>query len=371
MWAIASWLRHSPVEILWGLFTAVNAVAIVFVPSSETLPFHFIWLSLTALYFFKVWGFRATAIVFSAVSLLSGAALFMAVREDGPGYDELAEVPLMGAMFLAMAWNAWRARQLTLELVEQGEREREFIRNMAHEVRTTITIARGHTELIRAICAHQPTRAETMVLAEDAGVVLEELTQLARISNRLMLLASSHQPDFLQPTRLDLASLLEDAVRRWRVVAPRVWSVDSVEGSIVADGERLATALDALLENAARHTQPSDSISLFARQHGDAVTIEVSDTGEGISNDRLSGIFERRYGRSRGEGETGLGLTIVRAIVEAHDGSIHVSSEGGAGTTVHVLLPHFEPPPRGDLDDDAMRPASPEDLVYAGEVATP
>jgi signal transduction histidine kinase len=287
------------------------------------------------------YGFHPTASLFAAVSVLSGAALFVAVRRNGPGLDELAEVPLMGAMFLAMAWHAIRARILTAELLEMSEREREFIRNMAHELRTTITIARGHTELIRAICAHQPTRAERVVLAEDADVVLEELTALARISNRLMLLASSNQPDFVQPARLDLASLLEGTVRRWRVVAPRAWSVDSAEGSVEGDAERLTTALDALLENAIRHTQPEDGISLRARPSGDSIVIELTDTGEGIPDEKLSSIFDRRYSRSRGEKGAGLGLAIVRAIVEAHGGSVQMSSILGEGTTVRVELPHF------------------------------
>ena len=338
MSATASVLRRKYVaEVLWGLFAAANLAVIVFVPDGETVPFHVIWVSLTLLYGYKVWGRRATSILLAAVSLMAGGALYAAVRQNGPGLDELAEVPLMAAMFVVVAWHAQRTQALTQELVRLGEREREFIRHIAHEVRTTITVARGHAELIRATCAHQPA-GDRAVLVDDTEVVIDELARLAKISSRLMLFAAKDEPDFIRPAPIDLTRLIEETARRWRVLAPRQWHVEVEAATLVADSERLECALDALLENAVRHTHRGDSIGIAARVRDESVVIEVSDTGEGIPQEDLSRIFDR-YAQPRERRGTGLGLAIVRAIVEAHGGSVGVESTLGEGTTFLLRLP--------------------------------
>jgi len=100
---IGSRLRRHRVEILWGLFALANLVALVRLPGGETIPFHFVWVSLALVYGFRMWRPRATVITVAAVTLATGAALLMAINEDGgPGLDEMAEVPLMAAMFVAM-----------------------------------------------------------------------------------------------------------------------------------------------------------------------------------------------------------------------------------------------------------------------------
>ena len=111
----------------------------------------------------------------------------------------------------------------------------------------------------------------------------------------------------------------------------------------MADADRLEVALDALVENAVHHTHEQDTIEVSIRRLGDRAVISVRDTGSGIPAADLDHIFDRfaraDTGRSRQAGGFGLGLSIVKAIVDAHGGEVRVSSAVGAGTTFEILLP--------------------------------
>src|SRR5205823_3561092 len=158
--------------------------------------------------------------------------------------DELTEVPLMAAMFLAMVWHARRRLAMTQEVQRMSEanlrllqREQQFIQDASHELRTPITVALGHAELIQR-------DATDPVTAEDARVVVEELTRLRRLADRLLVLAAAEHPDFLHRASLEIEPLLVDAVRRWGHVQRR-WGISVEDLTIEADRDRLALALDA------------------------------------------------------------------------------------------------------------------------------
>ena len=333
-------------ELAWAAFAALNVLAIVTFAELETIPFHFVWVSLTIVYGYRVWTGRTTAAVLVAVSLVTGAALAYTVVRAGEGWDEVAEVPLMAAMFVAMVWHA-RRRQAAVEdarrMAENEhrllERQRGFVRDASHELRTPITIALGHAELLRgAVTDPQAVR--------DADVVLDELGRLARLSERLLLLASAEHADLLEIREVDPASLVEETLRRWRPTAPRRWDlqVDLGSGTTVpADADRLRDALDALIENSLHATSEGDPISLGARARGDDLILEVTDGGAGIEPERLPALFERfsraDEPRTRQAGGTGLGLPIVKAIAEAHGGTVEAESSQGLGTSVRLVLP--------------------------------
>jgi signal transduction histidine kinase len=213
------------------------------------------------------------------------------------------------------------------------------VRDASHELRTPITIALGHAELLlAAVTDPQAIR--------DADVVLDELGRLSRLSERLLLLASAEHADLLAIRRVDPASLVEETLHRWSPTAPRRWGlmVDLRTGSIIpADADRLRDALDALVENALKATVEADAISLGARARGDDLVLEVADTGFGIEPERLPSLFERfsraDEPRTRQAGGTGLGLPIVKAIAEAHGGTVEAASSPGRGTTIKIVLP--------------------------------
>jgi two-component system OmpR family sensor kinase len=341
-------LRRFWLDLAWVGFALANLVAMALVPEWETVPFHFIWVSLTILYGFRVWGPRVTAGLLTAVVLSTGALLLHDVVHHAQLADELTEVPLMGAMFLAMVWHAQRRRSAMEDLRRVSDanlrllhRERQFIQDASHELRTPITVALGHAELVER-ASRAPERAE------DARIVVDELQRLRRLADRLLLLATSEDPDFLSRSPVQVEHLLAAILQRWAPIVRR-WRLDPIEpAAVVGDADRLGLALDALVENAVKHTGPGDEIRLGVRRDRDRVVITVADSGAGMPADRLRAIFERfarlDEARSRDLGGVGLGLAIVSAIVKAHGGTVAVQSTLGGGSVFQLLLPP-EPAP--------------------------
>jgi signal transduction histidine kinase len=149
-------LRRNRVELAWAAFALANLVAMGLVPSWETIPFHFIWISLTLLYGFRVWEPKPTGIVLGLVILATGSLILSDAFSGEQLWGELFEVPLMATMFLAMVWHARRRQEAvrTLE-TEVGQRaslmaqQKRFLHDVSHELRTPVTIARGHLEVLQ------------------------------------------------------------------------------------------------------------------------------------------------------------------------------------------------------------------------------
>src|SRR3954453_10763642 len=104
----ASRLRSHRLEVAWGAFSTANFAVLVWLFNYQTVPFHFVWVSLTLLYGARVWGPKVTLLVLSCVCLASTLTLGYAVYNGGTSIDELTEIPLMSAMFLATVWYARR-----------------------------------------------------------------------------------------------------------------------------------------------------------------------------------------------------------------------------------------------------------------------
>jgi len=226
-----------------------------------------------------------------------------------------------------------RVSQENLRLLKQ---QRRFLQDASHELGTPITVALGHAELIeRAV-----TNTE---VAQDAHVVTDELMRLRRLATRMLLLASAGSPDFLHLESVALESVAVDAVDRWGHT-PRRWRLSAVpEATVLVDRDRLALALDALLENAIAHTAADDLIEVSARREDGMVILSVADSGCGIPAADLERIFHRFARadphRTREAGGFGLGLAIVQAIAEAHHGSARARSTLGQGSVFELLLP--------------------------------
>jgi signal transduction histidine kinase len=303
-------------------------------PSWETVPFHFIWVSLTLLYGFRVWPLKPTSIVLALVVVVTGVLILDDVEHGSQEWGELFEVPLMSAMFLAMVWHGRRRQHAIDELGALAARQERFLHDASHELRTPITIARGHLDVLRA----ERGDAHELAIAQD------ELRRMESIVERLLLLAKADQPNFVQLTGVDVEPFLEDVFLRWSEIGPRrIWRLGSVAGGrLEADADAVRLALDALIENAVEHTPPDGTIEISAHADGDFAVIVVRDDGHGIPANALERIFER-FGRAdpartRTAGGVGLGLSIVDAIVKAHGGSCTVRSDG-SGTVFSLYLP--------------------------------
>ena len=338
------------VELLWAAFAAANYVAMIVWPSWETIPFHFVWISLTLLYGFRVWPMGATLVVLGFVAAFTGASIMFDAFAGIQLWGELFEVPLMSAMFLAMVWHA-RRRVDALHVAEGEAEERRamlesqerFIHNASHELRTPLTIARGHLELLA-----------DNGLAGELEIALDELGRMDGIIERLLLLAAADQPDFLRVEGVEIEPFLEDVFMRWSEVAPRAWRLGPLApGTLMVDPDRLRTALDALLENAIKYTEEHDAIELRARIAGpNQVLIVVEDEGCGVQEEALARIFERfaraDAARTRSTGGVGLGLAIVDAIAKAHGGRCAVHNTGH-GSIFALQLPAAPPIRPGQL----------------------
>jgi signal transduction histidine kinase len=334
MSATATWARRHWPELAWGLFAAANFAVMFALLQYQTVPFHFVWVSLTLLYGFRVWRTGPTFAVLFFVCLVSAAALGQAVQRDASELDELTEIPLMSAMFLAMVWHAQRRQSALDAAARAAERERGFIRDASHQLKTPIAVSRGLAELIRQGRSPADERY-------DLEELVDELDRLGNIAEQLVLLQVAEQPGSLVRAPVDVEDLIVSAVRRWSRGAERRWQVDvGVDGYIDGDRDRLDSALDAVMENAVQATDETDAVSVTAAPEVGGVLITVSDTGVGIPPELLPRVFDRfSRGRAPRKRGTGLGLPIVRAIIDAHGGTVTARSGPGAGTRIAIHLP--------------------------------
>jgi signal transduction histidine kinase len=335
--------RASWVDIAWVAFIGLNLLAMRVFPAWQTVPFLVIWVSLTAIYGFRLWHLGSTLLTVGTLTLTTGGLIGWQVLRGKQDGDYLAEVPLIAMMFVVMVWHSRRraaamdeinrVSEHNLRLLEQ---QRQFLQDASHELGTPITIALGHAELIeRAATDH--------AIAKDARVAVDELLRMRRLTSRLLLLASTDGPDFLRMDPVDVADLVLETLHRWSHT-PRRWSLGALaEATVQGDVDRLTLALDALIENAVDHTDVNDQIELSARREGENVILAVTDSGPGIPAADIGRIFSRfsriDAGRSRTVGGFGLGLAVVKAIAEAHHGSARVQSTVGQGSAFELELP--------------------------------
>ncbi|MHB1999307.1 MAG: sensor histidine kinase [Solirubrobacteraceae bacterium] len=223
-----------------------------------------------------------------------------------------------------------------LERIAAGlDAQRQLLSDVSHQLRTPLTVARGHLEVLERNPA--PERAE---VSETTARVIVELGQMSTLVDRLLLLGRSSAPDFVEAEPVALRAFMGELFAAARVLAERRWTLQQVPDVIVlVDAAKLRGALLNLVDNAVKATTPGDAIELRARCDRGLI-FSVADTGAGIAVQAQRDVFERfrRAGPARGGG-AGLGLAIVKAVAEAHRGRVRLHSAEGDGTTVEVVLP--------------------------------
>jgi signal transduction histidine kinase len=227
------------------------------------------------------------------------------------------------------------------EMLDRLERafaaQRRFADDASHELKTPLTIVRGHLELLD----DDPVeRKETLSLVTD------ELDRMGRIVEDLLLLARREEPDFLSLATVDVGDLTDALLAKAKALAPaRDWVIDvRGQGVIVADRQRLVQAVVQLAENAARYS-PEGRIAIGSIVSGGEARFWIRDQGPGIPESERTAIFERfRRGSSTGraDGGAGLGLAIVKAIAEAHKGRVELESSA-AGSVFTIAVPVDQP----------------------------
>jgi signal transduction histidine kinase len=231
------------------------------------------------------------------------------------------------------------------EQIEATDRARRaFVSNVSHELRTPVAIIQGATERM----LDQQERNEK-VDANALEIVQRETQMLSRLIDDLFTLTRIEEHNLrLERESLNVASVAREAVRgmadlAWSQRKVRVESLVSADLSFVlADRTRVRQIINNLLYNSLRHTPEGGVIVVQGRQLPDFIELSLSDTGMGISEAALHSVFDRFYQAERsqrGQEGSGLGLNIVRQLVEAHGGTISVESVVGQGTTFRFTLP--------------------------------
>lgn len=232
---------------------------------------------------------------------------------------------------LAAAFN-----QMSEHLARVERQRTDLVNDVSHELRTPLGNIRGWLVAAQdGVADLDPELVESL---------LEETLVLQHIVDDLQELASADAGELrLRPEPVDAGELLAQVAGSADHTAATISVVTSGDLRLRADPVRLRQAVGNLVTNAVRHTPPSGRITLLARRAGDEVVIEVSDTGGGIAPEDLPHVFNRFWradrSRSRATGGRGLGLAIARQLVEAHGGTISVTSTLGAGTTFRLSLP--------------------------------
>ena len=226
------------------------------------------------------------------------------------------------------------------ELRQSEERMRRFVGDASHELRTPLAAVAAYTELFSLGADQRPQDLERIMhgIRQETsrmGALMEDLLTLARIDDGLP----------LAPRPIELVSIAADSVSAANVIDPsrpvRLTAPQPVD--LIGDGARLRQVLDNLLANVRAHTPPQTRTDVTVDANDINARITVTDNGPGMTADHASRIFERFYridpSRSRRSGGAGLGLSIVDAIVQAHHGTIRVSSTSGSGTSFTITLP--------------------------------
>ena len=237
---------------------------------------------------------------------------------------------------LAQAFN-----QMSHDLAQAEGRRRQMTADIAHDLRTPISIIQGHAEGLRD--GVLPPTPETFALIHD------ETLRLNRMVEDLRTLSRAEAGELSLVRRPAAAGdLLEQMVVAQRPGAQEngiELRLEMEEGlpEIEVDADRMAQAMNNLVDNALRHTPAGGTVTLAAGRKGDGVWLQVRDSGPGITPEDLPHVFERFYrgdrARRRHEGGSGLGLAIARSIVEAHGGRIRAESPPGGGAVFTIELP--------------------------------
>ena len=248
--------------------------------------------------------------------------------EVGTADDELSR--------LAATFN-----EMIERLQQSFQKQNRFVSDASHELRTPIAVIKGYADLI-----DQWAKDDPKVLAESVAAIRKEAKNMTGLTEELLFLARGdsgtlplHKEDF------PISGLLEELIGESRLISPDHHFESSAPGGLLLHADRglLKQALRALVDNAVKYTPEGGSIRLEAQESDHRVILRVRDTGIGVPESERAKLFDRFYrvdrDRSREKGSSGLGLSIVKWIVEAHDGTVRIEGSPEGGTDVVIQLP--------------------------------
>lgn len=254
---------------------------------------------------------------------IAGGALDRRLHEGGPG----DEVGRLADTFDTMA------DKLAAAMTAQ----RRLLSDVSHQLRTPLTVARGHLEVLDRTGANDP-----QAVHDTVALVIDEIEHMKALVERLLMLGHALEPDFLSVEPVDLRSFCRELMDSAQVMAARRWELSQVPDVVLqVDPAKLRGAMLNLIDNAVHATKAGDVIALSVERRPDGTTVlSVDDSGPGIAPEQRRQVLERfaRPGAADSEG-SGLGLAIVRAVAQAHGGDIDIGDSAYGGCRVSVVLP--------------------------------
>lgn len=224
------------------------------------------------------------------------------------------------------------------KVLEMGK---DFVANASHELRTPITIIKGFAETLQDM----PTLPKPM-LVDITEKIVRNCQRMDNLIHNLLLLADIENMQASRLRECDLVGLVEDSIEMTKGIYPDAHiTLQKNKENIyaLAEPDLLELAIINLVHNAAKYSNPPAEITIRVEQGPQDLKISVSDKGIGIPPQDLEHVFERFFtvdkAHSRKLGGAGLGLSIVKTIIEKHEGTVHVSSELGMGSTFTIRLP--------------------------------
>ena len=298
-----------------------------------TIGRYFLWSGLLAIGIALLLTFLLSRRILAPVKALTGAA-----RQFGKGdfshrveYKGKGELSELASSFNSMAEDLERTERL----------RRNMVADVAHELRTPLSNLKGYLEAISDGVV-KPDEATIKSLNEEAS----SLSRLVEDLQELSLSDAGKLRMIVQPD--DISRLIKETITVFQTKAAAKSLTISADlpaalPLVNIDSHRIKQVLYNLLDNAVAHSSKEGRITVTVREQNDKVYVSVADTGEGIPAEDLPMIFERFYrvdkSRARATGGSGLGLTIAKRLVEAHDGTIEVKSKPGQGSTFTFSLP--------------------------------
>jgi len=281
-----------------------------------------------------VWVLRQGVRPLVAMTATAGAIAEGDLSERVEHTDPRTEAGRLGAALNTMMG---RIESAFAERAAGEQRLRRFVADASHELRTPLTSIRGYAELYRSGALGNKRELDDAMRrvegeAERMGVLVDDMLLLARLDQG--------RPLEREPVRLDVVAA--DAAADARAVDPsRAVTVDAEPVVVTGDDARLRQVVGNLVGNAVRHTPPGSPVAVTVRETGGWARVSVADSGPGMDAETASRVFERFYRAdpARSKGGSGLGLSIVAAVVAAHGGHVAVDTSPGNGATFLVDLP--------------------------------
>lgn len=274
---------------------------------------------------------------------IATALVRVIVRDIEVARIQHLEIDLIGVLFLMIIFAIITARIVLAPTRNALASQKQFIGNIAHELRTPLSVIKTNSE----IALYDPNIPAGLKETVESNV--EELDRISEIINNLLSLSSLTRPEQMEFGSIDLAALASETVSKYTALAARnnvqITVRKGTDGRVWGNMTALQQILNNLIKNAITYTPRGGSVMITIwPSANDQVELVIRDTGVGIARKDLFRVFEPFYradpSRSRVSAGSGLGLTIVSELVRLHHGKISVRSEVGTGTTVSVILPN-------------------------------